>query len=175
MDVNVQKIINSVVFVAIVIVIYLIFARVLRMVFRRLDRKGLKSKQGHKMWTLSQMIMSALRYILLLLTVLVVLANMGVNVSSLLAGLGIFTVVFGLAFQDMIKDVIAGVTIIAEDQFGVGDDVEISGFRGIVSSVGLKTTEITGKSGQVKIVSNRNMDGLVNYSKAERDKEPEKK
>ena len=135
------------------------------MFFKRADRKNMNTEQKHRIQTILQMVSSFLKYAFLILVILVVLANFGVNVVSLLAGLGILAVILGLAFQDMIKDVIAGIVIIMEDQFKVGDEVKIDDFKGVVNKVGLKTTEITGKSGEIKIVSNRNMDGLVNYSK----------
>ncbi len=113
------------------------------------------------------MVSSLLNYAMLILFLLVVLADLGVNVSSLIAGLGIMTAVLGLAFQDMIKDVISGITIVVEDQFSVGDVVEIDGFKGTVVSVGFKTTEIRGERDQVKIISNHNIDGLINFSKKE--------
>lgn len=165
MEINIKRIINSAIFVVAVFAVYLILLRILKVLFKRAEGKGVSSQQKQKVQTVSQMITSVLRYALLILVILVVLADFGVNVSSLIAGLGILTAVFGLAFQDMIKDVIAGVTIITEGQFTVGDEVEIDGFKGKVSNVGMKTTEITGPQNQVKIVSNRNMDGLINYSK----------
>lgn len=165
MEFSVHKLVNSIIYVAVVVLIYFVLMRVLKMVFRRAGTRKMSEQRKHKVQTLSQMASSLLKYALLILVVLVVLANFGVNVTSLLAGLGIMAAIFGLACQDIIKDVIAGVTIITENQFSVGDEVAIDDFRGVVSSVGLKTTEITGKNGEVKIISNRNMDGLVNYSK----------
>ena len=165
MEINGKRIINSIIFILIVFVVYFILMRLIKMFFKRADRKNINTEQKHKIQTILQMVSSFLKYAFLILVILVVLANFGVNVVSLLAGLGILAVILGLAFQDMIKDVIAGVVIIMEDQFKVGDEVKIDDFKGVVSKVGLKTTEITGKSGEIKIVSNRNMDGLVNYSK----------
>lgn len=168
MEINGKRIINSIIFIVVVFVIYFILMRLIKMIFKRADRKNMNAQQKRKIQTILQMVSSFLKYAFLILVILVVLADFGVNVASLLAGLGILAVVLGLAFQDMIKDVISGVVIIAEDQFKVGDEVEIDDFKGVVSSVGLKTTEITGKHGEVKIVSNRNMDGFVNYSKVEK-------
>ena len=165
MEINGKRIVNSIIFILIVFVVYFILMRLIKMFFKRADRKNMNTEQKHKIQTILQMVSSFLKYAFLILVILVVLANFGVNVVSLLAGLGILAVILGLAFQDMIKDVIAGVVIIMEDQFKVGDEVKIDDFKGVVSKVGLKTTEITGKSGEIKIVSNRNMDGLVNYSK----------
>lgn len=165
MEVSVKKLVCSAIYIAFVVVLYLILRRILKIIFDRATKHKISSAQKQKIETVSRLFLSLLRYFLLIIVVLVILANLGVNVTSLLAGLGIMTAIFGLAFQDMIKDVIAGVTIIAEDQFNIGDEVEIDSFRGIVSNFGLKTTEVTGKQGQVKIVSNRNMDGIINYSK----------
>ncbi|MBR3180766.1 mechanosensitive ion channel [Candidatus Saccharibacteria bacterium] len=111
--------------------------------------------------------MSALKYVMMILVLLVILADFGVNVSSLVAGFGIITAIFGLAFQDLIKDFIAGVAIIVEDQFSVGDVVEIDDFKGTVIDIGLKTTEIRDKTGKVKIIANHNIDGLINCSRPE--------
>ena len=76
--------------------------------------------------------------------------------------------ILGLAFQDMIKDFIAGIAIIAENQFSVGDTVIIQAdsFKGTVTNIGLKITEITDEKGRVKILANHNIDGLINCSRA---------
>lgn len=164
-EISIRKIVNSAIYIAFVVMIYLILRRILRLVFTKAEKRKISRGQRQKIQTVSRLLSSLLGYFLLIIVILVVLADIGVNVTSLLAGLGILTAVFGLAFQDMIKDMIAGVTIITENQFNIGDEVEIDGFRGTVSNFGLKTTEITGRQGQVKIVSNRNMDGIINYSK----------
>lgn len=92
------------------------------------------------------------------------MANFGINVSSLLAGLGITTAIIGLAFQDLAKDLIAGISIITEDQYEVGDTIEVDGFMGEVVFLGLKTTRIRNYKGATKIIANHNMDKIINYS-----------
>jgi len=164
-EVSTRKIINSVLYLLFVFIIYLIIRRVLTVTFERAGGKKVSAEQRQRIRTVSQMLRSVLKYLMLVLTLLVILADLGVNISSLVAGLGILTAVLGLAFQDMIKDFIAGVTILIEGQFCVGDIVEINGFKGTVLSVGLKTTEIKSDGGQVKIIANHSIDGLINYSK----------
>lgn len=165
MEINGKRIINSIIFILVVFAVYFIMMRIIKLFFKRADKKEMSAQQKHKIQTVLQLISSSLKYILATLVILVVLANFGVNVTSLLAGFGILAAILGLAFQDMIKDIIAGVTIIIENQFSVGDDIEIDGFRGTVTSVELRFTEITGKNGEIKTVANRNMDGFVNYSR----------
>ena len=165
-----KKLIYSAVYLLIVFAIYLILRRILTVTMRRAGGKKTTPAQKQRIETVSQMLRSVLKYTMLIIVLLVVLADLGVNVSSLVAGLGILTAVLGLAFQDMIKDFIAGVTILIENQFCVGDVVEIDGFKGEVISVGLKTTEIKNAAGQVKIIANHSIDGIINDSKSKAQK-----
>lgn len=166
-EIGVKKLINSVLYVAFILVVYLILKRILKIVFEHAGGKKASAVQRQRIKTISQMISSVLKYLFLIIILLVVLSILGVNVTSLLAGLGILTAVVGLAFQDMIKDFIAGIAIIAENQFSVGDTViaQADGFKGTVTDIGLKTTEITNDKGEVKIMANHNIDGLINCSR----------
>lgn len=164
-QISTKKLVYSAIYLAIVFVIYLILRRILTVAMRRAGGKKATQAQRQRIETVSQMLRSVLKYLMLIIVLLVVLADLGVNVSSLVAGLGILTAVLGLAFQDMIKDFIAGVTILVENQFSVGDTIEVGDFKGEVISIGLKTTEIKNAAGQVKIISNHAIDGIINDSK----------
>ena len=72
--------------------------------------------------------------------------------------------VLTLAFQDLAKDFIAGISIVMEDQFEIGDNVMINGFRGDVIEMGLKTTRIRDYKGAVQIIANHTITEVVNYS-----------
>lgn len=65
----------------------------------------------------------------------------------------------------MLKDLIAGLFIILDDQYNAGDIVEIDGFRGTVSSVGLKSTKVRNYLGDIRVYANRNIGDIINYSK----------
>ena len=160
-ELNITKLAHSLFYIAFVILIYLIFRRILKTIFSRAH----KGKREKRLDTIHEMLLSVAKYVTIILILLAVLANLGVNVTSLLAGLGIMTAVMGLAFQDLIKDVIAGITILLEGQFSVGDQVSVDGFKGTVISTGLKTTQIQSSTGEVKIIANHNIENLINYSK----------
>lgn len=166
-EISVKKLINSALYIIFVFIVYLILRRILKVTFNKAGGKKTSPAQKQRIKTISQMLSSILRYLFLIIILLVALSIVGVNVTSLLAGLGILTAVIGLAFQDMIKDFIAGIAIIAEDQFSVGDTVivQADGFKGTVTNIGLKTTEITDDKGNVKILANHNIDGLINCSR----------
>lgn len=159
-----QQYINPLIYIAIAFIIYFIINKVVDTFFNR-HKDRLIEKQMQRIITLKALIMSIFKYISVFGVFIATLANFGVDVSSLLAGIGIAGAVLGLAFQDFVKDIIAGFSIITEAQYEVGDLIEVGGFKGRVTSVGLKTTRIKNYRGKVKIISNRNMDELINYSK----------
>lgn len=166
-EIGVKKLINSALYVLFVLAVYLILRRILKLAFEKAGGKKTSPAGRQRIKTISQLLSSILRYLFLIIVLLVILSVLGVNVTSLLAGLGIMTAVVGLAFQDMIKDFIAGIAIIVENQFSVGDTVivQADGFKGTVTNIGLKTTEVTDDKGNVKIMANHNIDGLINCSR----------
>ena len=82
------------------------------------------------------------KYTVIIFLILAILTVYGVDVTSVLTGLGIVGVVLGLALQDLAKDIIAGFSIIFENQYAIGDTISINGFKGEVIFLGLKTTKI---------------------------------
>lgn len=166
-EIGVKKLINSILYVLFVLAVYLILRRILKLAFEKAGGKKTSPAGRQRIKTISQLLSSILKYLFLIIVLLVILSVLGVNVTSLLAGLGIMTAVVGLAFQDMIKDFIAGIAIIVENQFSVGDTViaQADGFKGTVTNIGLKTTEVTDDKGNVKIMANHNIDGLINCSR----------
>lgn len=123
-----------------------------------------KSYNYKKIETFKTLMDNFIKIIIIIFTVLSILPIYGINVSSLLAGLGIFSAVVALAFQDTLKDLIGGVSIIMENQFAIGDTISVDGFKGEVIQMGLKSTRIRSYSGEVKIIANRNITNIINYS-----------
>lgn len=127
--------------------------------------KGKNDLEIKKRKTILNFFENILRYLFFIIMLIVILSIFGVDTKSFIAGLGIAGVVVGLALQDALKDIISGISIMMDDYFVVGDKVEIKGFKGTVISLGLKATKIQNKSGAINILSNRNIDNVINYSK----------
>lgn len=128
------------------------------------NTKKLNAEQLQRIKTVNMLIINIIKYVIVIVVALAILALYGVNVSSLVAGLGITAAIIGLAFQDLAKDLIAGIFIITEGQYEVGDTIEVDGFMGEVISLGLKTTQIRNYKGATKIIGNHYMDNMINYS-----------
>lgn len=114
--------------------------------------------------TLDKVIISIIRYVVIIVSAVTILMILGVNVIPALAGLGIVGLVLGLGAQKLITDFISGLFIILEHHFDVGDIVEFDGFKGEVIDLGLKTTKIKNWQGQVKIIANSELSNLINCS-----------
>ncbi len=142
-----------------------LFHKVLKIAIARIfDSHKIKGKDKKRVDTTRILIQNFLKYIIMIVVLLFILNAYSIDVKSILAGLGIGVAVVGLAFQDILKDILAGISILLENQFEVGDDIEVDGFRGQVIFIGLKTTRIKNYKGAVKIISNRNITQVINYS-----------
>ena len=124
--------------------------------------KGNKKKQE----TLVSVINNIIKYFIMIIALLMILDIFGIDTKTLITSLGVVGLVAGLAVQDLLKDIISGMSIIFENQFYVGDTVEINGFKGEVIHLGLKTTQLKSYTGEIKIISKRNIIEVTNYNLA---------
>lgn len=115
--------------------------------------------------TLFSLINNIIKYVIIAIVVLMILDVYGIETKTILASIGILGLVIGLAVQDTLRDFISGVFIILDNQYSVGDNVMINGFRGTVINLGLKTTRIKAYTGEIKVIANRNIMEVINYSK----------
>lgn len=127
-----------------------------------------KSKDKRKD-TIISLCKNIFKYIIMIFVVLGILNVYGIDTTSIIASLGIFAAVIGLAFQDILKDLLAGIAIIFDNKYAVGDTVEINGFKGVVTSLGLRTTKIKAFSGEVKCIGNASFNEVTNYNLADSD------
>ncbi len=150
--------------IAYIIIGYIIFRILKNVIVKGLDKRILKGTQKQRIKTIGILLTNIVKYIIIILVLLSVLSVFGINVKSILAGLGIGTAIIGLAFQDLAKDLIAGFSIITEGEYEVGDTIEVEGFTGEVIFIGLRTTRIRNFKGATKIIANHYMDNIINYS-----------
>lgn len=115
--------------------------------------------------TIGHLLLSIVRYGGTIAAVFYCLYLVGVDSGSLLASAGILSLVIGLGAQSLIKDIIAGIFIVFEGEFRVGDIVTINDFRGTVMDIGLRTTKIMSPEGNIKIFNNSDISGVLNMTK----------
>lgn len=158
-----NKIIQSIIAIIIVYIVYKIISTIFITNNKVLKEKVSLSNKGK---TYVKLLHSILRYIFLGIAILAILKIYNVDITSLLAGVGIVGVVLGLAIQDALKDIIRGTTILSDSYFRVGDVVKYKDIEGEVMALGLKTTRIRDLATENIIsISNRKIDEIAIVSK----------
>jgi small-conductance mechanosensitive channel len=97
------------------------------------------------------------RLIIWSIALVLILDNLGVNITALVAGLGVGGIAIGLAVQNILGDLFGSLSIVLDKPFVVGDFIVIESFQGTVERVGLKTTRLRSISGEQIIFSNNDL------------------
>ena len=144
------------------IVIGIILLRVVNFVIKKISKNKYVDK---KKKTIISLIKNVLKWLVYIFVVLSILSVYGVDTSGIIASLGVAGLVIGLALQDIIADFVAGIFILFDDQYIIGDIVEVSGFKGEVIGFGLMSTKIKNATGDVLIISNSSFKEIINFSR----------
>ena len=114
--------------------------------------------------TMKNLFSSAMKYIFAFAAIFWTLSILGVNVSTLFASVGVLALIIGFGAESLIADVITGLFMIFENQYNVGDIIELDGYRGTVVNIAIRTTSIVDAGGNVKIFNNSDVRNIVNLS-----------
>lgn len=147
------------------IIIYILLGWIVYQIIKGIIIRNTKRLKKKRQKTMQKLIQNIVKYVVIVLVGATILNILGVNVTSIVAGLGVVSVILSLALKDVMQDILAGLSIIFEDQFDIGDLVEINGFTGTVIDLGLKSTKIKSYENTLKIISNRSIIEVINYSK----------
>jgi small-conductance mechanosensitive channel len=134
---------------------------------RMLRERALRWRQieERRLLTLQSLVGSAVRVMVWLAGVVVVLFALGIPAGAILTALGLFSAGFGLGARPLINDYLAGMVLIFEDQFSVGEKVEMLEFIGTVEAVELRTTRLRAMTGELFIVPNGEVRVVRNLSR----------
>ena len=159
-----ERIYLPILYIAIGILLYNIIAKTITKVskinIKNHTSKGLEKRKT----TVISLINNIIKYVIAIIIIIMILNLNGINTTSILASLGVVSLIIGLAFQDIIKDLLAGIFLIFDNAYAVGDWIEINGFKGEVISFGLKTTKIRAYTGEVKTLNNSSFTEVINYN-----------
>ena len=110
-----------------------------------------------------------LRLTLWIIIILLVLDNLGVNITALVASLGIGGIAIALAIQNILGDLFASLSIALDKPFQMGDFIAVDSLSGTIRHIGLKTTRITSITGEELVISNADLlkSRIRNYRKME--------
>jgi len=115
--------------------------------------------------TIAPMLKSTVKYLIWFLGIYLILKEIGVDVTPIVAGAGIFALAIGFGAQNLVKDIVAGFFIIFEDQYNVGDYVTIEGISGTIEEISIRITKIRDLTGILHIIPNGAITRTSNFSK----------
>ena len=126
---------------------------------------GLITWKGKRARTVGSLVKSLIKYVVTIIAIGFILSSWGVDIASIVAGLGIITLIIGLGCQSLIADIVSGLFLVFDDFFDVDDIVIIDGFRGTISEIGLRSTKIIDWAGNIKSINNSQINTVTNLSR----------
>ena len=153
----------------ILLIIFLLSKKIINFLFKHTVGRSISwtFQTPARKKTIERLLHNCMNYILYFFFVYWLLSILGVPVASLLAGAGLAGVALGLGAQGFLSDVVNGFFILLENQFEVGDSVEVETVTGLVSTVGIRTTQIRGFDGTLHFIPNRNITIVSNKSRGD--------
>jgi moderate conductance mechanosensitive channel len=129
-----------------------------------LDRERYKSRRYQRLQAITGVARGIVGFFVWVIALLMVISTLGISLQPVLAGAGLLSVVIGFGAQQLVRDVLAGIAMLIEDQFGVGDLIDVHGRVGIVERVGLRATAVRDIDGVQWHVLNGSFDQVGNLS-----------
>lgn len=129
-----------------------------RSALRTEDDRVASERRTLRMTTASTTLASAASVVIFIVAIVVALAQIDISLGPLLAGAGIVGVALGFGAQNVVRDVLAGFFVLVEDQYGIGDVIDVGRASGVVEGISLRVTKLRDVEGTLWFVPN----GLVN-------------
>ena len=120
-------------------------------------------RRKQRLSALGSLAQSTVTFVIFAVVILMILAELGYNITTILAGTTVIAVTVAFGLQSIVKDLVSGIFMLVEDQLGVGDYVDMD-TSGVVEAIGLRVTELRGKDGTVWYVRNGEVLRVGNFS-----------
>jgi len=161
--------IRVIVIVAIAVAVYLICRPIIRSIIKRMVSHRMAGEEETEIQqrtdTLSSVLVKIVGILVLIIAVITILPEFGVNIFSLITAIGIGGLAIAFAAQNLIRDFIAGFFILLEDQYGIGDVVSIAGIAGVVEDITLRRTVLRDLDANVHSIPNGKVELSTNMTK----------
>lgn len=153
----------------IIVVLVIVSLHMVNLAVETIDKQFIASADDPdrraRLRTLIKAAKNTVRIIIMVIAVLIGLGTIGVDIGPALAAAGIFGLAISLGAQTLIKDVIGGLTILLEDEYRVGDQIEIGTVSGAVEQITLRRTDVRDTEGRLVILPNGEVRVVANESR----------
>ena len=120
---------------------------------------------SQKATTIFILVVNFLKWVVVIGAIFLILSACGLRSEFSAAGAGIVALIIGLGSQSLVADILAGIFIVFEGDYQVGDIVILDGWRGEIQSIGVRTTKLIDAGGNIKIVNNSDIRSIINQTK----------
>jgi len=128
--------------------------------------RNIVARQKERARTIGGVLSSTIKTIIWVVAAAMALGEFGFNLGPLIASAGILGVAIGLGAQTLVRDVLSGVFMLVEDQYGVGDEVDVLDVQGVVEKVGLRVTCVRDPRGTLWYLRNGEILKVGNQSQS---------
>jgi small-conductance mechanosensitive channel len=128
--------------------------------------RNIVARQKERARTIGGVLAATLKTVVWIVASGMILGEFGFNLGPLIASAGILGVALGLGAQTLVRDVLSGIFMLIEDQYGVGDSVDVLEIQGVVEKVGLRVTTVRDKSGTLWYLRNGEILKVGNQSQS---------
>ena len=159
--------------VAIILVLAMLFYRFVRVIIRRVVEKDIEEDdpiarrlRQQRVQTIAGLLSNIAAVVLVIITMLTLLGTFGVSIAPILASVGVLGLAVSFGAQSLVKDVITGIFMLLEGQFGIGDVIRLGDAAGVVEKITLRTTVLRDVFGVVHTIPNGEITRVSNLTKA---------
>jgi small conductance mechanosensitive channel len=121
-------------------------------------------RREQRISALGSLLRSTATVLISLVAVLMIFAELGFNITTIVAGTSVVAVTVGFGLQSIVKDLVSGLFMLVEDQLGIGDFVDMEKASGVVEAIGLRVTQLRDDNGTVWYVRNGEVLRVGNFS-----------
>lgn len=151
--------------VGLAILFIFVASLLINLLIKSLEKILYRGTNQKKKRTLFAVLSNLIKVIVYFVTVMIILELFGVDTTSIVAVAGVGSVALGFGAQKLVEDMISGLFILVEDQYDIGDYIEIAGYSGDVEKLSLRTTILRKASGEQCVVPNGEIRGVTNYNR----------
>ena len=161
--------ISILIIIAIAAAVYFVLRRLIPLIIKQTMAQHMKERLEEDIKkrsnTLSSVLIKTSLIIIMIFALFTILPEFGINITAVLAGLGVIGIAVGFGAQSLIRDYLSGLFILLEDQYDVGDVVRIAGIAGLVEEISLRRTVLRDLDGIVHSIPNSEIKAASNFTK----------
>ncbi|MBF0267445.1 MAG: mechanosensitive ion channel family protein [Alphaproteobacteria bacterium] len=144
------------------LILWELAAAALEGALRRLDGQG--GRRHGRLKTLAPLLRTLVAIVLIAMSVLIMLSELGVNIAPLLAGAGMVGLAFGLGAQKLVQDLLGSISMLLEDTLAVGDVVRIGEHAGVIEKMTLVDIQLRDQAGYLHVIPFSKIESFVNMT-----------